>query len=133
MFFFLSSRRRHTRCALVTGVQTCALPILCGLNDELENAFRLLARGEADRLGNAHARVLWADDLGPTGDHARLDEAESAKCRAPDLRHQVTDRPRTAPARALIEPRRLALASGRCVVRRLVPFHFALPNAIACA
>src|SRR3546814_10997169 len=27
MGFFFSSRRRHTRCALVTGVQTCALPI----------------------------------------------------------------------------------------------------------
>src|SRR3546814_5959878 len=27
-FFFFPSRRRHTRCALVTGVQTCALPIL---------------------------------------------------------------------------------------------------------
>src|SRR3546814_6793973 len=36
--FFFSSRRRHTRCALVTGVQTCALPIsatrsLCGKVD----------------------------------------------------------------------------------------------------
>src|SRR3546814_2565188 len=28
ILFFFSSRRRHTRCALVTGVQTCALPIL---------------------------------------------------------------------------------------------------------
>src|SRR3546814_9819986 len=28
VMFFFSSRRRHTRCALVTGVQTCALPIL---------------------------------------------------------------------------------------------------------
>src|SRR3546814_10309473 len=28
--FFFASRRRHTRCALVTGVQTCALPILPG-------------------------------------------------------------------------------------------------------
>src|SRR3546814_5609803 len=27
IFFFFSSRRRHTICALVTGVQTCALPI----------------------------------------------------------------------------------------------------------
>src|SRR3546814_12163713 len=27
LWFFFSSRRRHTRCALVTGVQTCALPI----------------------------------------------------------------------------------------------------------
>src|SRR3546814_6356595 len=28
VFFFFSIRRRHTSCALVTGVQTCALPIL---------------------------------------------------------------------------------------------------------
>src|SRR3546814_5895795 len=27
MYVFFSSRRRHTSCALVTGVQTCALPI----------------------------------------------------------------------------------------------------------
>src|SRR3546814_15724535 len=33
--FFFSSRRRHTRCALVTGVQTCALPIsLSGGNQQ---------------------------------------------------------------------------------------------------
>src|SRR3546814_19035661 len=32
--FFFSSRRRHTRCALVTGVQTCALPIF-GRGDEV--------------------------------------------------------------------------------------------------
>src|SRR3546814_5018985 len=30
--FFFSSRRRHTSCALVTGVQTCALPILWLIN-----------------------------------------------------------------------------------------------------
>src|SRR3546814_2066867 len=30
--FFFSSRRRHTRCALVTGVQTCALPIFNDIN-----------------------------------------------------------------------------------------------------
>src|SRR3546814_9034606 len=29
LVFFFSGRRRHTRCALVTGVQTCALPISC--------------------------------------------------------------------------------------------------------
>src|SRR3546814_14175364 len=27
MYLFFSSRRRQTRCAVVTGVQTCALPI----------------------------------------------------------------------------------------------------------
>src|SRR3546814_2441259 len=30
VLFFFSSRRRHTSCALVTGVQTCALPICRG-------------------------------------------------------------------------------------------------------
>src|SRR3546814_6652151 len=30
-FVFFASRRRHTHCALVTGVQTCALPICRGL------------------------------------------------------------------------------------------------------
>src|SRR3546814_10321818 len=43
--FFFSSRRRHTRCALVTGVQTCALPIsrrsTCG-----RNGFGFLPCGE---------------------------------------------------------------------------------------
>src|SRR3546814_2523093 len=33
VFFFLSSRRRHTICALVTGVQTCALPIFFGIRE----------------------------------------------------------------------------------------------------
>src|SRR3546814_7958352 len=31
--FVVSSRIRHTRCALVTGVQTCALPIYVGNSD----------------------------------------------------------------------------------------------------
>src|SRR3546814_17106362 len=35
--FLFSRRRRHTRCALVTGVQTCALPIWvsCFLSDRV--------------------------------------------------------------------------------------------------
>src|SRR3546814_8462540 len=37
--FFFSSRRRHTRCALVTGVQTCALPIL-DVNESYINRVR---------------------------------------------------------------------------------------------
>src|SRR3546814_9726937 len=35
LLFFFSSRRRHTRCALVTGVQTCALPISDQRHDRL--------------------------------------------------------------------------------------------------
>src|SRR3546814_8725857 len=34
--FFFSSRRRHTRCALVTGVQTCALPICIAGYDNIK-------------------------------------------------------------------------------------------------
>src|SRR3546814_3693828 len=36
--FFFSSRRRHTRCALVTGVQTCALPICIPARSTLVDA-----------------------------------------------------------------------------------------------
>src|SRR3546814_11993609 len=37
IFLFFSSRRRHTRCALVTGVQTCALPIYAEESVETED------------------------------------------------------------------------------------------------
>src|SRR3546814_2150957 len=50
--FFFSSRRRHTRCALVTGVQTCALPISTLAHDALANPTHL--GGAADE-----ARQLW--------------------------------------------------------------------------
>src|SRR3546814_4797376 len=39
VFFFFSSRRRHTRCALVTGVQTCALPIFVAGPNGVQNSF----------------------------------------------------------------------------------------------
>src|SRR3546814_6546081 len=56
LVFFFSSRRRHTICALVTGVQTCALPIFRGGADGLE---RLRTRREAgivdDRLDQHEA------------------------------------------------------------------------------
>src|SRR3546814_10269480 len=42
---FFSSRRRHTRCALVTGVQTCALPIW----EDLTQQMRPPARQHAER------------------------------------------------------------------------------------
>src|SRR3546814_9280098 len=38
MWVFFSSRRRHTRCALVTGVQTCAVPILARAADSISLA-----------------------------------------------------------------------------------------------
>src|SRR3546814_3294494 len=40
---FFSSRRRHTRCALVTGVQTCALPIFRSITPDPVLLFRYSA------------------------------------------------------------------------------------------
>src|SRR3546814_13310210 len=50
--FFFSSRRRHTRCALVTGVQTCALPIL-GCGDWRDNYL-----AKPDSTGRASAPLV---------------------------------------------------------------------------
>src|SRR3546814_5232685 len=70
--FFFSSRRRHTRCALVTGVQTCALPIFRVPLDTI--AERLLEHtpetavynGVADaEIGGPLSRRL--DDYSPAG------------------------------------------------------------------
>src|SRR3546814_2207589 len=49
LFVFLSSRRRHTSGALVTGVQTCALPISLSDNDERADVVRIV-RGESGRV-----------------------------------------------------------------------------------
>src|SRR3546814_15010435 len=57
--FFFSSRRRHTRCALVTGVQTCALPISPGLRGGLSRIFSVVKC--AGRLCGLLAR--YADDF----------------------------------------------------------------------
>src|SRR3546814_5630956 len=66
--FFFSSRRRHTRCALVTGVQTCALPIfLFAIKDvileaDLERFFDVaaLVLEEEDPALDLHADKQWA-------------------------------------------------------------------------
>src|SRR3546814_6991380 len=65
-FFFFSSRRRHTRCALVTGVQTCALPISGGSDDihfgdqilyPPVHVDRIVHDGEAVELGGLRLTV----------------------------------------------------------------------------
>src|SRR3546814_3505971 len=42
--FFFTSRRRHTICALVTGVQTCALPISVGAHSVEDRRSQVQAR-----------------------------------------------------------------------------------------
>src|SRR3546814_8364112 len=71
-FFFFSSRRRHTSCALVTGVQTCALPICdderAALRADLDvldsrDLADLFARSEERRVGKecvSTCRSRWS-------------------------------------------------------------------------
>src|SRR3546814_12953427 len=81
MFFVLfSSRRRHTRCALVTGVQTCALPIFFAVLDSVEE-------GDAGKVALSRARgelvfdrvsLRYAEDDGDAR-HALRDISFSAR------------------------------------------------------
>src|SRR3546814_4763062 len=60
--FFFSSRRRHTRCALVTGVQTCALPI-SALRARARRAHNLVVQ-PVGKLAQARAREELGVDPG---------------------------------------------------------------------
>src|SRR3546814_19595502 len=69
LYFFFSSRRRHTRCALVTGVQTCALPICHAATGTAATRLRLRPRLRAARPSRRRPQqglspeVLAAGDL----------------------------------------------------------------------
>src|SRR3546814_8742999 len=90
MIFFFSSRRRHTRCALVTGVQTCALPIYLLVRDSdarwgdlLSNKITTVRNDRAQlvQLGNTIRSVLdmYADQAA----HKKIDTRQigRAACR----------------------------------------------------
>src|SRR3546814_4194222 len=64
MCFFFSSRRRHTRCALVTGVQTCALPIFARAGDQ---------RGAGKRAPRSPAEAFLKGAPMADCPHRRLD------------------------------------------------------------
>src|SRR3546814_6356046 len=60
MYFVFSSRRRHTRCALVTGVQTCALPIL-GIHPVVGGAIPEFRFAQFVREGGVAPAFLLSD------------------------------------------------------------------------
>src|SRR3546814_4224821 len=70
--FFFSSRRRHTRCALVTGVQTCALPISFAAN--LARAKGRLDAEHEKRIVQLLAEVPAATNAALAHDASRSDE-----------------------------------------------------------
>src|SRR3546814_6814212 len=70
--FVFSSRRRHTRCALVTGVQTCALPICAKGAGGGDHALGLAAAEPEAAVGVEVAEVAHAvDDAGTSARCAR--------------------------------------------------------------
>src|SRR3546814_2189706 len=102
LFFFFSSRRRHTRCALVTGVQTCALPIY--LRDEA------VADGEQDvvRAGLRQREVVL---------HGAEDEA------ADDVHEQDEDAGDGVPLHERSEERRVGKECVSTCRSRWSPYH----------
>src|SRR3546814_9972719 len=83
MIFFFSSRRRHTRFALVTGVQTCALPIwksppagFCRPTERIgtrDKTFAFVKRGFNERL-----RLFQAQCLARSQESAIAEQHQSA-------------------------------------------------------
>src|SRR3546814_2790341 len=94
LFCFCSSRRRHTRCALVTGVQTCALPIF---KAQLEEASKLRAEAEvlkAEYEAKLASAAGEAEAMRKSAEHEAETLLEDAKVSAAALvvRRQKIDR-----------------------------------------
>src|SRR3546814_5315309 len=76
--FFFSSRRRHTRCALVTGVQTCALPIYGAIGSRADFApCHLCGTASASQqaccgAGSRVAPIVFGPDLRRPERYSRL-------------------------------------------------------------
>src|SRR3546814_6999310 len=84
-FFFFSSRRRHTRCALVTGVQTCALPIC-----QPEPVSVRLRRSKVDQvLGHEIAAKDIEALLGRLGIGLRAEVGDAWMARVPSHRYDL--------------------------------------------
>src|SRR3546814_8393459 len=79
IFFFFSSRRRHTICALVTGVQTCALPIYAAMPGRLLHAFSFLLHFSASLMGILFRAASWrrGSDFSASGNQGGHDGCSS--------------------------------------------------------
>src|SRR3546814_9132028 len=102
-FVFCSSRRRHTRCALVTGVQTCALPISAQRQREADVS--RLAEVDALRIPDraGHRRIFGLDDILAVGDAADSNQVIGRHRRREDTRDRL-DRDRDRGDLGLVVP-----------------------------
>src|SRR3546814_12820210 len=139
MYFFFSSRRRHTICALVTGVQTCALPIsdqgfdATGLRDIAADAgvdVALISYKFGSKLG------LWKAVVERVG-VVKMEQLRAALSARPDRE----DRPLVASMEALVdiylandtvrsEERRVGKECVSTCRSRLSPYNYKQKNCI---
>src|SRR3546814_16529825 len=82
--FFCSSRRRHTRCALVTGVQTCALPI-----SERAEDFRSYYRPKGARKDLRWSNYTMSDYLRGTTVRSYGEEVVGPSAALPPMHQQL--------------------------------------------
>src|SRR3546814_1022985 len=90
LFFFFSSRRRHTRCALVTGVQTCALPISRSLSS-VDGAKAILGEARSDMA----ELMQVADFLKMEENRQRVEQIVTDRAAAEALKPYYKDRKST--------------------------------------
>src|SRR3546814_5271137 len=83
--FFCSSRRRHTRCALVTGVQTCALPIFGIIEGRKSWRFPLIALVAIVLLALASPSQPLIHAVMLTGILVLIRAAQPLLCKAPEI------------------------------------------------
>src|SRR3546814_12959242 len=93
VLFFFSSRRRHTRCALVTGVQTCALPI-----------YKWQSRLASSFMGIDYEDWRVAAVLSKSGSEARIGFADGDTGRLPASAAQMAYRKRGTSAFVALKP-----------------------------
>src|SRR3546814_3709890 len=83
-FFFFSIRSRQTRCALVTGVQTCALPIsyIVGRADAKDIVDRETAgqAGDIIKVANDFMAPIERDRIALTKPYRDAADAAKATC-----------------------------------------------------
>src|SRR3546814_2106914 len=85
LFFFFSSRRRHTICALVTGVQTCALPIF-------RDRHALGDRGDSNRVSRRNdGRESESDCQRHGWDHPVDEQAHAQDSEHDEAQGQLED------------------------------------------
>src|SRR3546814_10713079 len=95
--FFFSSRRRHTRCALVTGVQTCALPICLPFG---QSSSRRNAGGSRPSVRPTHGKSAWP--RGPPLSSASRMRAAMSDLDLDELRDELRSEEHTSELQSLM-------------------------------